>query len=62
MRKDAQVIAKTQSAAERNADLMGIGGAVLAGLILLFAAGFAQAGVLHDTAHDMRHAMSFPCH
>lgn len=34
----------------------------LAGVTLLFAAGFAQATVLHDAAHDTRHAMAFPCH
>lgn len=62
MKKDATVIAQTRSTAASNADLFGIAGAVLLGLTLLFAAGFAQANVLHDTAHDMRHAMSFPCH
>lgn len=62
MTKNVQTIAATQSKAAQNADLMGIAGAVLLGLTLLFAAGFAQASVLHDTAHDMRHAMSFPCH
>lgn len=37
--------------------------AVLAfGAALLFVAGYAQATVLHDTAHDQRHAMAFPCH
>lgn len=62
MRKDAKVIAQSQAKSRIDADLMGIAGAVLLGLTLLFAAGFAQANVLHDTAHDMRHAMSFPCH
>jgi len=62
MNKNAQAIAATQSKASANADLIGIAGAVLLGLTLLFAAGFAQASVLHDTAHDTRHAMSFPCH
>ena len=62
MTKNAQAIAQTQSKARIDADMMGIAGAVLLGLTLLFAAGFAQASVLHDTAHDMRHAMSFPCH
>ena len=32
------------------------------GIGLLFAAGYAQATVLHDAAHDQRHAMAFPCH
>lgn len=29
---------------------------------LLFAAGHAQSSMLHDAAHDMRHATGFPCH
>ena len=42
--------------------LFGIASAALAGLILLIAAGFAQASVLHNGAHDTRHAIAFPCH
>ncbi|SHF31267.1 cobalt transporter subunit CbtB [Litoreibacter ascidiaceicola] len=42
--------------------LVSILGAAALGLSLLFAAGFAQASVMHDTAHDQRHAMAFPCH
>ena len=37
-------------------------GAGIVGLFLLFLAGFGQAGVLHDAAHDVRHAVAFPCH
>ncbi|WP_279479213.1 CbtB-domain containing protein [Aureimonas sp. SK2] len=33
-----------------------------AGAFLLWGAGFAGADVLHDTAHDARHAMGLPCH
>jgi cobalt transporter subunit CbtB len=36
--------------------------AAAAGLMLLFFSGYAQATVLHDAAHDQRHAMAFPCH
>lgn len=36
--------------------------AALAGVFMIFFAGFAQATVFHDTAHDTRHAMAFPCH
>lgn len=36
--------------------------AALAGVFLIFMAGFAQATVLHDSAHDTRHALAFPCH
>ena len=41
---------------------MGLAIAVLAGVLLLMASGIAQATVLHDAAHDQRHAMAFPCH
>jgi cobalt transporter subunit CbtB len=36
--------------------------AVLAGAFLIVFAGFAEATVFHDSAHDTRHAFSFPCH
>lgn len=39
--------------------------ALLAGAIgvaLIVLAGIAQATVLHDAAHDVRHATGFPCH
>jgi len=32
------------------------------GLLILFAAGFAQPSLLHNAARDSRHAVSFPCH
>ena len=36
----------------------------LAGLSLLFLVGFTQGpqNVLHNAAHDTRHAFTFPCH
>ena len=37
-------------------------GAAAIGLFLLFIAGFSEASVLHDAAHDSRHALAFPCH
>ncbi len=36
--------------------------ALVAGLILVFFANFAGATVLHDAAHDARHALAIPCH
>ncbi|MDP6574351.1 MAG: CbtB domain-containing protein [Rhodospirillales bacterium] len=36
--------------------------AVVFGLFLVWGTGFASPAVLHDAAHDARHAMSFPCH
>ena len=32
------------------------------GATLIFAAGFANAAVMHDAAHDTRHSIGFPCH
>ena len=36
--------------------------ALLIGSFLVFGAGFAHSSVIHDTAHDVRHANGFPCH
>ena len=36
--------------------------AAVLGLVLLFAAGFAETHALHDAAHDARHSAGFPCH
>lgn len=36
--------------------------AALMGIAIMFVAGHIQAGVLHDAAHDVRHATGFPCH
>jgi cobalt transporter subunit CbtB len=46
----------------RDTGLSGIFLAVGLGFGLLVFSGFAQATVLHDAAHDQRHAMAFPCH
>ena len=42
--------------------LAGISLALFAGVLLLAIAGYAQAAVVHDAAHDQRHAVAFPCH
>lgn len=34
----------------------------MVGAIFLFGAGFAHADLLHNAAHDSRHAFTFPCH
>lgn len=36
--------------------------AAILGLFVLFVAGLAQPDILHNAAHDSRHAVSFPCH
>jgi cobalt transporter subunit CbtB len=32
------------------------------GLTLTFAVGLSDVAVAHNTAHDTRHAIGFPCH
>jgi cobalt transporter subunit CbtB len=36
--------------------------AAMFGIALLFGVGFSHAEVLHNAAHDTRHAAAFPCH
>ncbi len=36
--------------------------AALLGSFLIFGVALAQPSVLHNAAHDTRHAMTFPCH
>jgi cobalt transporter subunit CbtB len=49
----------TQIAAGR---LAACAAAFALGLVLIFLVGFAQPTVLHNAAHDSRHALAFPCH
>lgn len=32
------------------------------GVMLLYVVGFAPMAVMHNAAHDTRHAVVFPCH
>ena len=36
--------------------------ALALGVLFVFAAGFAGPEVVHNAAHDSRHAFAFPCH
>jgi cobalt transporter subunit CbtB len=36
--------------------------ALILGVALVFLVGFAHPTVLHNAAHDSRHALAFPCH
>ena len=36
--------------------------ALLFGVIILFAVGFAPMSVAHNAAHDSRPSLAFPCH
>jgi len=54
----------TQSAAQSSVrtGLLPIMAAALVGVTLIYFTGFAQASVYHDSAHDTRHTLAFPCH
>ncbi len=53
---------KTLSRADVQSGILPIISAALLGAMLLYTAGFAEASVLHDAAHDTRHSVAFPCH
>jgi cobalt transporter subunit CbtB len=36
--------------------------AALLGVFVVWGAGFAGSDILHNAAHDARHANGFPCH
>ena len=36
--------------------------AAMLGVFMILGVGFAQPNVLHNAAHDTRHALAFPCH
>jgi cobalt transporter subunit CbtB len=36
--------------------------ALVFGIVILFAVGFAPMGAAHNAAHDVRHSLAFPCH
>jgi cobalt transporter subunit CbtB len=36
--------------------------AIACGFAVVYGAGLAGAGTIHDAAHDARHRLDFPCH
>lgn len=44
------------------ATVFAVTAAVLTGLFIITAIGFASPEILHNAAHDIRHGLSFPCH
>ncbi|WP_132861291.1 CbtB domain-containing protein [Shimia isoporae] len=53
---------KTATIAATGSNTLAFAFTLVVGLGLLTVSGMAQATVLHDAAHDQRHAMAFPCH
>tara|TARA_R100001509_G_scaffold110369_1_gene66120 strand:- start:1109 stop:1360 length:252 start_codon:yes stop_codon:yes gene_type:complete len=49
-------------AASKKSVLLPILACAVFGLAVVFVTGHVQADLLHDAAHDVRHATGFPCH
>lgn len=54
--------ATTTLITDRSTALMSVLFMALLGGAMLFAAAYGQSATLHDAAHDVRHAIGFPCH
>jgi cobalt transporter subunit CbtB len=52
-------VARPVSVVERAA---AVAATLLLGAFLVWGAGFANAQLIHDAAHDGRHSFAFPCH
>ncbi|MBT8125451.1 MAG: CbtB-domain containing protein [Gammaproteobacteria bacterium] len=56
------MLVQIQTSAIPWASVYAISAAVLTGVFILAAVGFAGPEVLHNAAHDIRHGLAFPCH
>lgn len=59
---NSPAVTQPQTASLAAGRLAACGAAFALGLALIFLVGFAQPSVLHNAAHDSRHALAFPCH
>ena len=57
-----QTIRPSEHAAIRTGALAPAILALMLGAFLLLGAGFAHSEIIHNAAHDARHAFAFPCH
>lgn len=61
--KEATVnLTSVQSGAITWDRLFAVSAAILTGVFIISAVGFAGPEVMHNAAHDLRHALAFPCH
>jgi cobalt transporter subunit CbtB len=59
---DRETSLETVAAVEEGTRMAAVVVALLLGVFILMGSGFVQADVLHNAAHDARHAFAFPCH
>ncbi len=62
VKEATNMLVQIQTRAIPWASVYAISAAVLTGVIILAAVGFAGPEVLHNAAHDIRHGLAFPCH
>ncbi len=55
-------LTNTRTDAAVDTGVLPIVAAIAAGVFLIYFTGFAQASQYHDSAHDTRHTLAFPCH
>lgn len=55
-------LAQATLASSRSAVVLSSVVSLCLGVFVLFGVGFAQPELLHNAAHDARHAFTFPCH
>jgi cobalt transporter subunit CbtB len=51
-----------QSVSQSRFQFLSIAFAAFLGLSIIYLGGHAQSQMLHEAAHDVRHATGFPCH
>ena len=56
------MVALVQSFSQSRSQMLSIIFAALLGLLVIYVAGHSQSHILHNAAHDVRHATGFPCH
>ena len=54
--------ALSYKAADRAEAITGAVMAAMLGLVVVWGVGFSHMEVVHNAAHDTRHANAFPCH
>ncbi len=61
-REATSQLASIQTGAIPWAMVYAVSAAILTGVFIISAVGFAGPEVIHNAAHDVRHVLSFPCH
>lgn len=51
-----------QASAFPSTTVFAVSAALLIGTLIISGVGLAGSEVIHNAAHDLRHALAFPCH